>query len=102
MATLCGAALIVPLLSAFTSAAVPLELRVVLVVLWALALARPHWAIGALTAIVPFSSWLLVIIDAPRVRFAEALVLATVSGLAIAAGRTRRTPLKGQRPTLVV
>ena len=102
MLTLCGAALLVPLLSALTSAVVPIELRLLLVVLWLLAIARPHWAIVALTAVVPFSSWLIVATDVPRMRLAEALVLAAVSGLTIAAGRRRRTPLEGQGPSLAV
>ncbi|MBZ5557635.1 MAG: O-antigen ligase family protein [Acidobacteriia bacterium] len=102
MTTLCGAALLVPLLSALTSAAVPVELRILLAAFWALAIVRPHWAIAALTVTAPFSSWLLIATDTTRLRLAETLVLAALSGLAIAAGRPRRTPLGGQRPGLVV
>lgn len=102
MTTLCGAVLLVPLLSALTSAAVPIELRILLAGLWALAILRPHWAIAALTVTAPFASWLLTVTDTTRLRLAEALVLAALSGLAIAAGRARRTPLESQRPGLAV
>ena len=100
MTTLCGAALLVPLLSALTSPAVPLDLRILLAALWVLAVIRPHWAIAVLTVTVPFSSWLLTVTDTTRLRLAEALVLATLSGLAVAAERSRKTPLCGQRPGL--
>jgi O-antigen ligase len=102
MTTLCGAALLVPLLSALTSTAVPLELRIALAGLWALATVRPHWAIAVLTVTVPFSSWLIATGDITRLRLPEALVLAALSGLAIAARHPRRTGLKGQRPSLLV
>ena len=55
MTTLCGAALLVPLLSALTSAAVPVELRILLAAFWALAIVRPHWAIAALTVTAPYT-----------------------------------------------
>lgn len=98
--TIGGAALLVPLLSALSSPAIPLGLRLLLVALWAVAIARPHWAITSLTILVPFASWLLVELDAPTVRYAEALVLATLSGACIAASRRRRTPLGPQPPPL--
>ena len=93
-------ALLVPLLSALTSPAVPLAFRAVLVLLWLVAVLRPHWAIAALIAIVPFSSWLLLVTSSPQTRYAEALVLATLSGLLIASARSRRNSLRAQRPDL--
>jgi O-antigen ligase len=98
--TIGGFALLVPLLSALSSPAVPFGLRLLLIFLWVTSIARPHWATVALTLLVPFSSWLLVELDAPTVRYAEALVLATLSGALIAASRPRRTPLEGQAPPL--
>jgi len=95
-----GIALLIPLLSALSSPAIPLGFRILLVVLWLVAMARPHWAIAAAIVIVPFASWLLAAFNAPPVRYAEALVLAVLSGAIIAAARPRRTPLEGQRPGL--
>ena len=95
-----GVALLVPLLSALSSPAIPLGLRLLLIALWGVAIARPQRAIASLTILVPFASWLLVELDAPTVRYAEALVLATLSGAGIAASRRRRTPLGPQPPPL--
>lgn len=102
MGWLGGLALLLPLVSALSSPAVPLEFRLLLVALWLLALTRPHRAIAALVVLVPVASWLLLAFDAPPVRYAEALVLATLSGALIAAVRPRRTALEGQRPGLGV
>ena len=104
-------ALLIPLLSALSSPAVPLGFRILLVALWATAIARPHWAIATLIALVPFASWVLLVTDSPPVRYAEALVLATLSGALVAAARPRpeaqgvspairRTPLNAQPPNL--
>lgn len=93
-------ALLVPLLSALSSPVVPLGFRVFLVVLWGTAILRPHWAIGGLIALVPFASWLLLVTDSPPVRYAEALVLSTLSGALLAASRPRLTQLRAQRPDL--
>lgn len=95
-----GIALLIPLLSALTSPAVPIGFRLLLVALWIGAIVWPHRAITALVLLVPFASWLLLAFDAPPVRYAEALVLATLSGGLVAAARPRRTPLEGQRPGL--
>ena len=100
MARLGGLALLLPLASALSSPAVPVAFRMLLVALWLLALARPHRAILALLVLVPFASWLLLVFDAPPVRYAEALALAALSGGLVAAARPRRTPLCGQRPGL--
>jgi O-antigen ligase len=97
-----GLALLLPLVSALTSPAVPLPFRFFLVALWVLARTRPHHAIAALAVLVPIASWLLLASDAPPIRYAEALVLATLSGALMAAARPRRTPLEGGRPGLGV
>src|SRR5439155_848483 len=95
-----GIALLIPLLSALSTPAIPLGFRILLVALWVTAIARPDWAITAVIVIVPFASWLFVAFDAPPVRSAEALVLVVLSGAIIAAARPPRTPLEGQRPAL--
>lgn len=100
IARLGAIALVIPLLSALDSPAVPLGFRILLVILWTLTVARPHWGIAALTVIVPFASWLLLVTNSPPIRYAEALVLATMSGALIAAGRPRRTSLEAGRPDL--
>jgi O-antigen ligase len=93
-------ALLLPLWSAISSPAVPLTFRLLLVLLWGTAIVRPHWATGALIVLVPFASWMLLVTGSPPVRYAEALVLATLSGLLVAAARPRRTRLRAQRPDL--
>lgn len=96
-------ALLVPLLSALTSAnAVPLPFRAFLVLLWLTAVLRPHWALGALIAIAPLSSWLLRITTSPPTRYVEALVLAVLSGTLLASARTQRNALRPQRPDLSI
>jgi O-antigen ligase len=90
--------LLVPLLSALSSPAIPPVFRILLVALWVTAAARPHWAIGALIALVPFASWLLLITASPPVRLAEALVLATLAG--VLAGRAPHRRLRSQSPQL--
>lgn len=97
-----GIALLIPLFSALSSPAVPLGFRLFLVGLWMITIARPQLGLMALAALVPFASWLLVYFDAPPVRYAEALVLAALSGALIASTRPRRTSLVGQRPGLGV
>ncbi len=97
-----GIALLIPLFSALTSPAVPLAFRLLLAGLWIVTIARPQLGLTALAALVPFASWLLLYFDAPPVRYAEALVLAVLSGALIASRRPRRTPLAGQHPGLGV
>ena len=95
-----GATLVIPLLSALTSPAIPIALRAVLCALWATAIVRPHYALVALTLVVPFSTWFLTFGDLAPVRLAEAMVLATLSGALVAAARSPRTPLRSQSPRL--
>ena len=90
--------LLVPLTSAISSPAVPAGFRLLLVSLWITAIARPHWALGALIALAPLGSWLLLITDSPPVRLAEALVLATLSGALLA--RRPGSRLRPQPPRL--
>jgi O-antigen ligase len=100
IARLGGIALLIPLVSALSAPALPIGFRILLLVLWIVAIARPHWAILAAIAIVPFASWLLEAFDAPAVHYAEAVVLAVLSGALIAAARPPRTPLRGRLPAL--
>ena len=95
-----GAALLVPLASALGSAAIPLLLRLLLAVLWLVAIIRPHLALVALTLLVPFGTILLAALDVAPVRYTDALVVATLSGALIASSRTRLTPLGPQPPAI--
>jgi len=95
-----GVALLVPQVSALESTLLPVPLRLLLVALWLVAVVRPHIALVMLAACVPFGWILLVALDVAPVRFTEALVLATLSGALIAAGRQRLTTLEPQRPTM--
>ena len=101
-ASLAGLALLVPLASALGSGILPLPLRLLLVVLWIVALVRPHAAIVALSVLVPLGSWLLAVMDAAPVRYAEALVLAALSGTLVACARPPKTALRPQRPGLAL
>jgi hypothetical protein len=98
MAWIGGIALLIPLLSALTSPVVPFGCRAALAALWIVAIAHPHRAITALMVVAPAAPWFLAAFGAPQVRYAEALVLATMSGALIAAARPRATALEGQPP----
>lgn len=95
---LAGAALFVPLCSALVSPAVPVSVRVALSLFWLTAIVRPHVALVALVLLVPFSSWLLAIANAPPIHLAEAMVLAAVSGGVMAAGAAGHRPTNALRP----
>jgi O-antigen ligase len=83
----CGAVLLVPLGSVVTWPIVPIPLRLMLAGLWLLAVVRPHVALLGLALLVPFGSTLIAACDAAPIQYTEALVLATLSGLLIAAAR---------------
>jgi hypothetical protein len=88
IARVAGLALLVPLAFTLNSDAIPLTLRLLLAVFWIVAAARPHAALVALTVLVPLG-------------YAEALVLATLSGTLVAFARPPTTMLRPQRPSLV-
>jgi O-antigen ligase len=99
-AILCGAALLVPVVFIVGSPVVPIVLRSILVGLWLIAVVRPHAALIGLVLLVPFASSLLVAFGAPPMQYAEALVLATLSGALIAADRTRGAAERSLSPSL--
>jgi O-antigen ligase len=95
-----GVLLLVPLPLVVVSPVVPLALRVLLTVLWLTALVRPHVALIALTLLAPFGPAMLTALDAAPVQYTEALVLATLSGVLLAATRDRRAVAPAAAPSL--
>ena len=89
-AILGGLLLLVPAGSVVTSPIVPIPLRILLAGLWLTALLRPHVALVALTLVAPFGSAMIAAFDAAPIQYVEALVIATLSGLLIAAARDAR------------
>ena len=80
-----GTILVLPLWPVVTSPIVPVPLRVTLAGLWLLAFSRPQAALLGLAFLVPFGSTLVAALDAAPIQYTEAVVLATLSGLLIAA-----------------
>jgi hypothetical protein len=78
-----GAVLLFPLESFVVSAYLPLALRLTVVALWLTAIALPHVALVVLALVVPFGSALISALELVPAPFTEALVLATLSGIAL-------------------
>lgn len=99
---LCGAALVVPLGWVIVSPVVPVTLRLILAGLWLTAALSPYAALVALALLAPFGSAALAAFDAPPVQYTEALVLATLSGAAIAAARGRHAAARVLSPSVAL
>jgi O-antigen ligase len=81
-----GALLLIPLSSVLTSPIVPIPLRLLVAALWAVSLLMPAFGLLALAVVAPFGFGLIAMSGAAPIQYAESLVLATLSGLLIAAG----------------
>jgi len=69
-------------------------LRVVLGVLWVVAIWRPDRALVALAFLVPFGSAALIWLDAAPVRLTEAITIATLAGSLIASARLKKSEVE--------
>ncbi len=99
--TLAGGILfLIPVRAVVISPIVPIPLRLIVIALWLAAVARPHAALLALALLVPFGSAMTMALDAPPTQFSEALALATLSGLLIAAAFDRRPSAAAPSPPI--
>jgi hypothetical protein len=97
----CGALTLIPLGWLVASRVVPAPLRLIVAALWLLAVVRPRAALVALALLAPFGSALLTLSGAASVQYTEALVLAAVSGLLIAAAWEGDDRVRASMPSLV-
>ncbi len=95
-----GVLLLLPVQSVVFSPIVPLPLRGLLTLLWVAAVVRPHLGLMALALLAPFGAAMIAAFDGAPIQYTEALALATVSGLLIAAGLERRSSSPSPAPSL--
>ncbi len=95
-----GVLLLLPVQSVVFSPIVPLPLRGLLTLLWVAAVVRPHLGLLALALLAPFGAAMIAAFDGAPIQYTEALALATVSGLLIAAGLERRSSSPSLVPSL--
>lgn len=95
-----GLLLLLPVQSVVFSPIVPLPLRVLLTLLWVAAVVRPHAGLMALALLAPFGAAMIAAFDGAPIQYTEALALATLSGLLIAAGLERRASSPSPAPSL--
>ncbi|HXI30075.1 MAG TPA: O-antigen ligase family protein [Vicinamibacterales bacterium] len=80
-----GVLLLIPVAAVVASPIVPIPLRLLVAAIWPLSLIAPAGGLAALAVVAPFGAGLLALSGAAPVQYTESLVLATLSGLLLAA-----------------
>jgi hypothetical protein len=96
----CGALLLIPFGWFVASRVVPIPLRLIVSGLWLLAAVRPRAALVTLALLAPFGSVLLTLSGSAPVPYTESLVLATLSGMLIAAAWAGDRRVQASTPSL--